>query len=362
VHDLAPTLSKPFVDEDFAFFQHTLEGFAELPPRWKRCVTATDQQIGFALAEEFVRQRFGPDGKARTQALVRDIEAAMRTNLDGLGWLDEATRAQARDKLGHIANKIAYPDSWRDYDALVIDKDSYLRNVLRANAFDLQRRLAEIGKPLDRGEWDMTPPTVNAYYNPSMNEMVFPAGILQPPFFDRNAERAVNYGAIGMVMGHELTHGFDDEGRQFDGAGNLRDWWSKSVGVEFERRAQCLIDQFNDYVAVDDLHVNGKLTLGENIADLGGIKLAHAAYVAARGGAPQKIGKLTDEQLFFLGHAQSWCMKVRPEIERELVTTNPHSPPKYRVNGPLSNLPDFAAAFSCNKGDQMVRANRCTIW
>ncbi|HEX8952985.1 MAG TPA: M13 family metallopeptidase, partial [Polyangia bacterium] len=363
VHSAAPTLSKAFVDENFAFYGKTLSGTAELEPRWKRCTKSVDRMMGEALGRAFVEKTFGAEGKERTQAMVREIEAAMSADLDGLKWFDDATRTQAHEKLTAIANKIGYPEKWRNYDALEISHDSYFVNAMRADEFESRRQLAKIGKPLDRTEWGMSPPTVNAYYDPSMNEMVFPAGILQPPFFNRAAVKPVNYGAIGMVMGHELTHGFDDEGRQFDAKGNLRDWWSQPVGKEFDARAQCVVDQYNGYVAVDDLHLNGKLTLGENIADLGGLKLAHAAYVKARGGVEaQKIGKWTDEQLFFLGTAQSWCMKRRPETARMRVTTDPHSPAQFRVDGPLSNLPEFASAFQCKAGDKMVRKTQCTIW
>jgi endothelin-converting enzyme/putative endopeptidase len=363
VHALAPLLSKPFVDENFAFYMHTLEGVAEIEPRWKRCVRSVDHVMGFALGEEFVRNAFGADGKARAQAMVREIEAAMAANLDTLGWMDAATRAQAREKLAHIANKIGYPDKWRDYEALVITKESsFAANFMRGNVFEQHRRLTRIGKPLDRTDWHMTPPTVNAYYNASLNEMVFPAGILQPPFFNRDAIRAINYGAIGMVMGHELTHGFDDHGREFDARGDLRDWWTPSVGQEFARRAQCLVDQYSGYVPVDNLRLNGKLTLGENIADLGGIKLAYAAYVAGRGGPSQRIGKFTDDQLFFIGTAQAWCRKQRPELLRMRVTTDTHSATEFRIIGPMSNMPEFAAAFSCQPTDKMVRANRCAVW
>lgn len=363
VHNSAPALSKAFVDENFAFYGKTLSGTAELEPRWKRCTKAVDRMLGEALGRAFVEKTFGAEGKERTQTMVREIEAAMGGDLDGLKWFDDATRAQAHEKLAAIVNKIGYPDQWRNYDALDITRDSYLTNAVRADEFETHRQLAKIGKPVDRGEWIMTPPTVNAYYEPSLNEMVFPAGILQPPFYNRAAVKPVNYGAIGMVMGHELTHGFDDQGRQFDAKGNLRDWWTAPVGKEFEARAQCVVDQYNGYVAVDDLHLNGKLTLGENIADLGGLKLAHAAYVKGRGGAAaQKIGKWSDDQLFFLGTAQAWCMNIRAENARMRVTVDPHSPARYRVDGPLSNLPEFAGAFQCKPGDKMVRKTQCTVW
>jgi putative endopeptidase len=362
VKDLAPVLSKPFVDENFAFFGKTLQGTAEIEPRWKRCVKRVDSGLGFQLGQEFVKKTFGAEGKKRTVDMVREVEAAMGSNLDQLSWFDDPTRKQAHEKLAAIANKIGYPDKWRDYSALQITKDSLVQNAVAANTFETKRQLAKIGKPVDRSEWGITPPTVNAYYDPSMNEMVFPAGILQPPFFNRAAAAPVNYGAIGMVYGHELTHGFDDEGRQFDAKGNLRDWWSPPVGKEFDKRAQCVVDQYNGYVSVDDLHVNGKLTLGENIADLGGMKLAHAAYVKARGGEPKKMGAHTDDQLFFLGIAQSWCTKRRPEMARVRVTTDPHSPPQFRINGPMSNLKEFADAFQCKAGDKMVRQYACVVW
>jgi endothelin-converting enzyme/putative endopeptidase len=287
----------------------------------------------------------------------------MKANIDALKWFDDATRTQALEKLAAIANKIGYPDKWRNYDALDLQRDSYLANVMRGGEFEQHRQLAKIGKPLDRGEFIMPPPTVNAYYDPSLNQMVFPAGILQPPFFNRAAVRAVNYGAIGLVMGHELTHGFDDQGRQFDAKGNLRDWWSPPVGKDFEKRAQCVVEQYNGYTAIDELKLNGKLTLGENIADLGGLKLAHAALVTARGSAqPEKLGKYTDEQLFFLGTAQSWCTKMRPENARMRVTVDPHSSAQWRINGPMSNLPEFAAAFQCKPGDKMVKQVQCVVW
>jgi putative endopeptidase len=366
VHNSAPALSKPFVDENFAFYGKTLSGQAEIEPRWKRCTKAVNHLMGEALGKMFVEKTFGAEGKERTQAMVHEIEQSMGANLDTLKWFDDATRKQAHEKLAAIANKIGYPDKWRNYDALEVQRDSYLANAMRAGEFETHRELAKIGKPVDKTEWEMTPPTVNAYYNPSMNEMVFPAGILQPPFFNRAAVKPVNYGAIGMVMGHELTHGFDDQGRQFDAKGNLRDWWSGPVGKDFEKRAQCVVEQFDGYVAgdgVNDLKLNGKLTLGENIADLGGLKLAHSAYVKARGSAePQQMGKYTDDQLFFLGAAQAWCTKRRPEAARMRVTVDPHSPPQWRVDGPLSNLPEFAKAFQCKPAEKMVRQTQCVVW
>ncbi|MFI5289944.1 MAG: M13 family metallopeptidase, partial [Polyangia bacterium] len=346
IHGAAPAMSKKFVDENFNFYAKTLQGVDKILPRWKRCVAASDRALGFALAQPFVKETFGADGKAQSQTLVKDIEQAMQKNLGALSWMDDATRKNAFSKLHAIENKIGYPDKWRNYDKLEVSRDSYLFDMLHAAEFESHRDLNKIGKPVDRTEWDMTPPTVNAYYDPSMNEMVFPAGILQPPFFNRQAVPAVNFGAIGMVMGHELTHGFDDEGRQFDAKGNLVDWWTPAVSKEFDKRADCVVKQFDDYTVLGTVHLNGKLTLGENIADLGGIKLAYTAYRDTHK-KPEKYGKWTDAQLFFLGTAQAWCGSRRDELARMRVLTDPHSPPEYRVNGPLSNLHEFAEAFQC---------------
>lgn len=362
---VARQLSKPFVDENFRFFSQRLTGTAQNLPRWKRCVAATDHGLGEALATAFVQQTFGPDGKAQAQELINYIEGAMAESIKGLAWMDDPTRDAALGKLKRIVNKIGYPDKVRDYGSVVITPESYLRNAVAANQFESKRDLNKIGKPLDRSEWLMTAPTVNAYYEPSLNEIVFPAGILQPPMFSRSVPRAVNFGAIGMVMGHEVTHGFDDEGRQFDAAGNLKDWWSAKVSTEFDRRAACVIEQYSGYTPVDSAHLDGKLTLGENIADLGGLKLALNAYRTAMKKSPlppPSGSEFNEDQLFFLGFAQAWCAKRRPEYSRMLVTVDPHSPPENRVNGPLSNLPDFAAAWKCKAGDKMVRQDLCAIW
>jgi len=359
-------LPKAFADERFAFSSKTFTGAKELEARWKHCVRMTEGVLGEALGQAYVRRYFGADGKDKTRQLVSDIEGAMGRDLDGLSWMDPATRRRGREKLSRIVNKVGYPDAWRNYDAMKLDRASFFNSVLAANAFEVNRDLSKIGKPLDRNEWNMPPPMVNAYYNPSMNEIVFPAGILQPPFYTRTAEDAVNYGAIGMVVGHELTHGFDDEGRQFDASGNLTDWWTPADGKEFERRAQCVVKQFDEYVSVEDVKLNGKLTLGENIADLGGVKLAFAAYQASRAGkGPEApVAGFTPEQAFFVGYAQSWCTAIRPEYARLRAATDPHSPPRWRVNGPLSNLPEFQQAFSCAAGSRMVRAgeSRCEVW
>jgi endothelin-converting enzyme/putative endopeptidase len=360
-HALAPTLPARFVDENFRWRQ-ALTGIAKIPPRWKRCVRATDHGLGEMLAQPFVQKTLGSEGKARVKSMIEAIEAVMKDNLDGLGWMDAETRTQAVRKLGKIANKIAYPDKWRSYDGLVVDRTSYAANVLRADAWEMKRQLAKIGRPVDRSEWFMTPPTVNAYYEASLNEMVFPAGILQPPFYSNTVSMPVNFGGIGMVMGHELTHGFDDEGRQFDADGNLKDWWTAKVNGEFEKRAACVEKQFDDYTVLGDLHVNGKLTLGENIADLGGVKLSYAAMKRQLAKEPSP-GAFAPEQQFFLGYAQAWCTNMRDETLRMMVNTNPHSPPRLRVNGPLSNLPEFADAFQCKAGAKMTRGEkRCEVW
>jgi putative endopeptidase len=360
----APRLNAAFENEAFAFTK-ALTGAAKLPPRWKRCVRAVDRAMGEALGRPFVAAVLGEEGKATTKTMIQKVEDAMKADLETLAWMDPATRGRANDKLGHIENKVGYPDKWREYDALKIDRTSYLGNVLRGAEFESKRELAKIGKPLDRGEWHMTPPTVNAYYSASMNEMVFPAGILQSPFYSAKATSPANFGGIGMVMGHELTHGFDDQGRKFDGAGNLKDWWTDTVGAEFDRRAKCVADQFEAYKPLPDVHLNGKLTLGENIADLGGIKLAFRAMQKAQGdGGPTQKDGFSAEQQFFLGFAQSWCSNVREETARMRAVTDPHAPPQFRVIGPLSNLPEFAKAFQCKEGDPMVRpaAQRCEIW
>jgi endothelin-converting enzyme/putative endopeptidase len=363
LHASARALGSRFVDEDFRFTA-VLTGTERLLPRWKRCVGATDQVLGEALAKPFVRRTFPLADRARARTMIEGIERSFDANLASLSWMDAETRARALEKAVQIANKIGFPDWWRDYGALEIDRTSYLANLMRGEIFEARRQLDEIGRPVDRTEWLITPPTVNAYYNPSLNEIVFPAGILQPPFFMAAAPDAVNYGAIGMVMGHELTHGFDDQGRKFDGHGNLRDWWSPPVAEAFTERAACLVRQFDAYVAAGDQHVNGKLTLGENIADQGGLKLAYAAYRGKRARAtrmaPPEI--FTGEQQFFISFAQSWCTKRRPDLDRLLANVDPHSPPRYRVDGAVANSEAFAAAFSCPAGSPMAPPMRCAVW
>jgi putative endopeptidase len=358
-------LPKAFVDEQFRFESKAFTGAKELLPRWKHCVGATDAALGFALGRIYVRLHFGPDGKERTARLVAEVEKAMERDLAGLAWMDPATRRNADEKLAAVANKVGYPERWRDYGPMKVERGSFFRSVLAAGRYEMNRQLSKVGKPLDRTEWRMTPPTVNAYYSPPLNEIVFPAGILQPPFWNRAAPEPVNYGAIGMVVGHELTHGFDDSGRRFDARGNLADWWTPEVSREFERRASCVADQFAEYETAPGVKLNGRLTLGENIADLGGLKLAHAAMQAAHAGAEgPNVAGFTPEQQFFVGFAQSWCARYREEDLRSRAVVDPHSPAKQRVNGPLSNLASFAAAFRCGEGRPMVRppGRRCEIW
>jgi endothelin-converting enzyme/putative endopeptidase len=352
-------LGQKFVDEMFKWRQ-ALTGAEKLPARWKRCVRAVDGAMGEALGASFVKKTLGNEGKATVVQMVQLIEKEMHGNLEKLSWMDEPTKKAAFLKLSKIANKISNPDKPRNYDKLAVTRDGYLANTEHAAAFEYARQMAKVGKPIDRTEWQMSAPTVNAYYDAQLNEMVFPAGILQPPFYSNTAPRATNFGGIGMVMGHELTHGFDDEGRQFDAEGNLKDWWAASVNAEFERRAECVQKQFDGYVVLGDAHVNGKLTLGENIADLGGIKLAYKALTAHPASGPR--GEYSPEQEFFLGFAQGWCTKMRDEALRHLVSTNPHSPPNFRVNGPISNMPEFAKAFSCKADAKMMRKDRCEVW
>ena len=357
----ADELPKRFVDEKFKWRQ-ALVGAKTLPARWKRCVRAIDGGMGEALAQPFVKKTLGAEGKANVVGMVTAVEGSMHENLEKLSWMDEPTRKAAFGKLAKIANKIAYPDKFRSYDGLAIGRDSYVGNMIAASAFEHRRQMGKIGKPVDRTEWQMSPPTVNAYYDAQLNEMVFPAGILQPPFYANTAPMPTNYGGIGMVMGHELTHGFDDEGRQFDADGNLKDWWGPAVNTEFERRAECVKKQYDGYVVLGDVHVNGKLTLGENIADLGGLKLAYKAMKTKNANATPAKGELTAEQEYFVGFAQGWCGKLRDEALRHQVATNPHSPPSFRVNGPISNTPEFAQAFGCKPDAKMVRKDRCEVW
>jgi putative endopeptidase len=362
----APWLSQPFVDASFKMRQ-ALTGQKEIQARWKRCVELTDNSLGEALGQKYVEVTFGPDGKQRMLKMVDALEQSLDTDIQGLSWMTDETKKQAKIKLQAIRNKIGYPDAWRDYSSLTVVRGDLLGNFLRANEFESKREIAKIGKPLDRKEWGMTPPTVNAYYSSSYNEIVFPAGILQPPFFDKKMDDAVNFGGIGLVIGHELTHGFDDQGRKFDPQGNLHDWWTPEDGKEFEKRVSCVADEYSSFVAVDDLKLNGRLTLGENTADNGGARIALMALERMiaedkTGKEGEKIDGYTPEQRFFLGFARVWCEKRRPESARMQVTTNPHSPGKWRVNGVVQNMPEFQQAWGCKAGQPMVSANACHVW
>src|SRR6266852_3055880 len=362
----APWLSKPWVDDNFKMRQF-LTGQAQNQDRWKRCVDETDGDLGEALGQKYIEVAFGADSKQRMLKMVDALEKSLDQDIAGLPWMTDDTKKQAKIKLDAIRNKIGYPDVWRDYSSLKVERGDLMGNILRANEFETRRRIAKISKPLDRKEWGMTPPTVNAYYGGSYNEIVFPAGILQPPFFDKTMDDAVNMGGIGVVIGHELTHGFDDQGRKFDPTGNLRDWWTEQDGKEFEKRASCVADEYSNFVAVDDLKLNGRLTLGENTADNGGARIAlmaleHMIADDKTGKEGQKIDGYTPEQRYFLGFARVWCEKRRPEYERMQVTTNPHSPGNYRVNGVVQNMPEFQKAWGCKAGQPMVAENAGHVW
>jgi len=362
-HNRAPFLSAAFVREDFDFFSKHLRGTKEPPARWKRCVRLVDQNLGEALGQVFVTRTNAGDVKGQALAMVAEIEKAMDDDLRHLPWMGDATRRKALEKLHAMVNKIGYPDKWRDYGALRIAPDDFSGNVERSIVFESRRELAKIGKPVDRKEWFMTPPTVDAYYNPQTNDMNFPAGVLQPPLFDPKMDDAPNYGNTGGTIGHELTHGFDDEGRQFDARGNLKDWWTKKDAAEFVKRAACISGQYSQYTVVDEVKINGKLTLGEDVADLGGLILAYNAWKSATAvRKPEPLGGFTPEQRFFIGFAQWDCGEERPESKRANAITDPHSPEEYRINGVVSNMPEFAAAFSCKAGQPMVRPQACRVW
>ena len=365
-NEAAPWLGSKFFDANFAY-QSVLNGQKVPQPRWKRAAAVVDGAMGEALGRAYVQTEFPPSSKKRMVELVNNLQAAYAERINAAPWMSAETKAQALKKLNAILKKIGYPDTWRDYTALNIDpKAPIATNLANARAFETKRRLDQIGKPVDRTEWGMTPPTVNAYYNPSVNEIVFPAGILQPPQFDPAVDDAVNYGAIGMVIGHEITHGFDDQGRQFDAVGNLTDWWTADDAKNFKERAQKVVDEYNGFVAIDTLHVNGQLTLGENIADLGGLTIAYHAWERSLKGKPhpKPIDGFTAEQRFFLGYSQAWRRKVRDESLRTQVLTDPHSPAIFRVNGPIQNMKEFQDAFHCKAGDAMVAADnvRAVIW
>jgi len=362
LHAAARLLPEAFVKENFEFYGKTLTGTTEMRPRWKRCVDFTDAELGEALGKQFVEKTFGAEGKARTLKMVGALEKALGQDLEQLPWMTAETRKQALVKLAAIANKIGYPDQWRDYSSVTIRRDDLVGNTLRAEAFEFQRQLNKIGKPVDRQEWGMTPPTVNAYYDPSMNDINFPAGILQPPFYDNAMDDAVNFGGIGAVIGHELTHGFDDQGRQFDAKGNLRDWWTPEDAKEFEKRAACIEREYSKFEVAPGAMVNGQLTLGENTADNGGVRIALMALLNTIGGTEKKIDGFTPEQRLFLAFGQVWCVNEREAALRMQVKTNPHAPGKQRVNGVVQNMPEFQRAFSCQTGQPMVSANACRVW
>jgi putative endopeptidase len=366
-HDAADALSTAFVNEDFNFYARTLNGTKEIQPRWRRCVVATDRNLGEALGEVYVKKAFPPEAKARMKELVNNLIVALREDIPTLDWMSEPTRQAAIAKLNAFAVKIGYPDKWRDYSSLKIERTSFVDNLARSSEFERHRNLEKIGRPVDRTEWGMTPPTVNAYNNSLMNEIVFPAGILQPPYFDLSGDDALNYGAIGAVIGHEMSHGFDDQGRKFDLHGNLTDWWTEADAKNYTDRANCVEQQFSGFrVEEVGLNQNGKLVLGESIGDLGGLKIAWLAFQKSMQGKPRPadIDGFTPEQRFFLGWAQVWGRKQTPEAMRQQILTDPHPLSQFRTNGPLSNMPQFAEAFNCKPGDPMVRPpdKRCQVW
>jgi putative endopeptidase len=369
IHRAAPLLTKAMVDENFDFFSRTLAGQKENQPRWRRCVRNADRDLGEALGQAYVDRAFPPESKARTLEMVHAIEQAMHSDIENVSWMTPATKEQAIVKLKGIEDKIGYPTHWRDYSSVKVTRENYLGNVESATAFEFERQVAKIGKPVDRSEWTMTPPTINAYYDPQLDTINFPAGILQPPFFEKGMDDSVNYGAIGMVIGHELTHGFDDQGRKFDAHGNLRDWWTAEDAKQYDERGKCISDEYTQDVpeAGPGVKQNGLLTQGEDTADNGGIHLALMALESDL----KKQGKSLDDkgpdgwtyrQRFFLSYAYSWCASVRPEVSRMIVTTNPHSLPIFRIDNVVSNMPEFAAAFGCKAGQKMVRENACRVW
>ena len=370
LHEFAGALSDPFVQENFDFYGKYLGGAKELEARWKRCERLTDQQLGEALGQPYVAEEFTPADKARMLKMVDAIETALKQDIESLDWMTPETKKQALVKLAAIRNKIGYPNHWRDYSKLNIVRGDFLGNVERANTFEVNRQLAKIGKPLDRTEFGMTPPTVNAYYSPPFNDINFPAGILQPPFFDKTADDAVNLGGIGAVIGHELTHGFDDQGRKYDAQGNLRDWWTPVDARAFEERVSCVDDEYSAFEPLPGLHIRGKLTLGENTADNGGVRVAMRALhnmQAAEGkgsksASSKTIHGFTPEQRLFLGYGQIWCENQTDAALRQQVQTNPHSPGRFRVIGVVQNSDDFAKAFSCKAGQKMVSEKACRVW
>ena len=364
LHANVSTLPAAFVAANFDFFSRTLVGTKEQQPRWKRCVAAVDNDLGEALGLEYVELAFAGDSKERMLKMVKGLEASMENDIRQIDWMTPETKTRALEKLHTITDKIGYPDKWRDYSSVKISRSDAFGNKLRADEFENRRNLDKIAKAPDPKEWSMTPPTVNAYYSPQQNNINFPAGILQPPFFDNKLDDAVNYGGIGAVIGHEMTHGFDDSGRRFDGQGNLHDWWTEKDAKEFEERAECIDKQYSGYIATGDVHLNGKLTLGENVADNGGVRIALMAFMESIANKRlTKIDGFTPEQRFFLGYGQIWCSHMTPEAARFRAQTDPHSSGQYRVNGVLSNMPEFQQAFGCKVGQPMVRGEgACRVW
>jgi putative endopeptidase len=367
IHSVDGTsLPQALDDEKFNFYAHILGGQEEQQARWKRCTERVDSELGEALGQVYVSKYFPPSEKARALKMTEAIEAAMGRDIDGLDWMSPETKVKAKEKLHGVANKVGYPDKWRDYSKLEIVRGDALGNGMRSDEFEKNRNLAKIGKPVDRGEWDMTPPTVNAYYNPQTNDVNFPAGYLQPPFFSAKEDDAANYGDMGSTIGHELTHGFDDEGRQFDAKGNLADWWTPEDSKKFDQRADCMVKQFDAYIPVDNVHINGKLTLGENLADLGGLWIAYLAWMEeaqkAHVDLSAKQDGYTPVQRFMVAYAQQWCTQERPESLRTQLQTDPHAPDEYRTNGILADVPEFAKAFGCKQGQPMVANPICRVW
>jgi endothelin-converting enzyme/putative endopeptidase len=364
INNYASELSKPFVEADFDFYQRYLNGAQELQPRWKRCVQLTDRSLGDAVGQKYVEKAFSGQSKERTRELVALIEKEMAADIDSLTWMTETTKEQALAKLKGVTNKIGYPEKWKNYSTVSIN-DHLVADVRDAREFEIHRTVNKIGKPVDRSEFGMTPPTVNAYYSPSQNNINFPAGILQPPFYTAGADMAENFGGIGAVIGHELTHGFDDQGRQFDADGNLRDWWTAKDAEEFKKRADCIANEYSGFSPVEGVNLNGRLTLGENGADNAGIRLAFMALMSALADgsvSKEKLDGFTAQQRFFLGYAQIWCQNERPEAAKTMVRTDPHSPGEFRVDGVVQNMPEFANAFSCSEGQPMVSAKACRVW
>ena len=365
VDKAAASLSEDFETANFNFYYGVLNGVKEMEPRWKRAIHSVDGALGEALGEKYGKKYLTEKNKKKVKTMVDNIIAAYKERINAVDWMNDSTKAKAQEKLNSVMVKVGYPDKWIDYSTLEVSRESYFKNQLNATAFHFNKMMNKLGKPVDRTEWGMSPPTVNAYYNPSMNEIVFPAGIMQPPFFNPDADDALNYGSMGAIIGHELTHGFDDEGNKFDAKGNMLNWWTAQDKKQFEERTTKIVEQFNGFVAIDTMHVNGELTLGENIADLGGLTISYAALQKSFNGViPEKIDGFTANQRFFLAWAQAWRTNYRDEAMKQQVLTNPHSPGKFRCNGPLTNMPEFYAAFGIQKGDKMYKeeSERAKIW